>query len=231
MVRPAGIEPATLGFGGQYSIHWATGASSKNNHLAIVSAYNASSRYNHGKVTLSTPSNDKSPMSNEHGSLIKSPKQLIIMVFASFFVPLIIILLLMVYVNSGKRDGGESADAAKSTEQLIKPVAQLNFKDASAPRELQTGEQVYKAVCSSCHATGAAGAPKFGDASAWAPRIAKGYDSLMTSVIKGKGAMPARGGSNPTDISDYELGRAVVYMANSAGGKLPEPKAPAAATK
>lgn len=52
MVRPAGIEPATLGFGGQYSIHWATGASSKNNHLAIVSAYNASSRYNHGKVTL-----------------------------------------------------------------------------------------------------------------------------------------------------------------------------------
>ncbi len=153
------------------------------------------------------------------------------MVFASFFVPLIIILLLMVYVNSGKRDGGESADAAKSTEQLIKPVAQLNFKDASAPRELQTGEQVYKAVCSSCHATGAAGAPKFGDASAWAPRIAKGYDSLMTSVIKGKGAMPARGGSNPTDISDYELGRAVVYMANSAGGKLPEPKAPATATK
>ena len=168
-------------------------------------------------------------MSNEHGSLIKSPKQLIIMVFASFFVPLIIILLLMVYVNSGKRDGGESADAAKSTEQLIKPVAQLNFKDASAPRELQTGEQVYKAVCSSCHATGAAGAPKFGDASAWAPRTAKGYDSLMTSVIKGKGAMPARGGSNPADISDYELGRAVVYMANSAGGKLPEPKAPAAA--
>ena len=86
------------------------------------------------------PSNDKSPMSNEHGSLIKSPKQLIIMVFASFFVPLIIILLLMVYVNSGKRDGGESAEAAKSTEQLIKPVAQLNFQDISAPRELQKGE-------------------------------------------------------------------------------------------
>jgi cytochrome c5 len=166
-------------------------------------------------------------MSNEHGNLIKSPKQLIIMVFASFFVPLIIILLLMVYVNSGKRDGGDAADVAKSTEQLIKPIAQLNFKDASAPRALQTGEQVYKAVCSSCHATGAAGAPKFGDASAWAPRIAKGYDSLMTSVLKGKGAMPARGGANPADVSDYEVGRAVVYMANLAGGKLPEPKAPA----
>jgi cytochrome c5 len=145
------------------------------------------------------------------------------MVFASFFVPLIIILLLMVFVNNGKR--GEST---VTTEQLIKPVAQLNFKEANGPKELQTGEQVYKAVCSSCHATGAAGAPKFGDAGAWAPRIAKGYDALMTSVLKGKGAMPARGGSSPADISDYELGRAVVYMANGSGGKLPEPKAPAA---
>jgi cytochrome c5 len=161
-------------------------------------------------------------MSNEHGNLIKTPKQLIIMVFASFFVPLIIILLLMVFVNNGKR-----GDSSASTEQLIKPVGQLNFKDASAPRELQTGEQVYKAVCASCHASGAAGAPKFGDAGAWSARLGKGYDALLTSVIKGKGAMPARGGASPTDISDYELGRAVVYLANSAGGKFPEPKAPA----
>jgi cytochrome c5 len=161
-------------------------------------------------------------MSNEHGNLIKSPKQLIIMVFASFFVPLIIILLLMVFVNNGKR-----GDSSTTTEQLIKPVAQLNFQGASSgPKEPQTGEQVYKAVCAACHATGAAGAPKFGDAAAWAPRLSKGYDALLTSVIKGKNAMPARGGSNPADISDYELGRAVVYMANASGGKLPEPKAP-----
>ncbi|MFZ4062322.1 MAG: c-type cytochrome [Polynucleobacter sp.] len=163
-------------------------------------------------------------MSNEHGNLIKSPKQLIIMVFASFFVPLIIILLLMVFVNSGQR-----GDNSTTTEQLIKPVAQLNFKDASAPREIQTGEQVYKAVCSSCHASGAAGAPKFGDAGAWAPRLGQGYNGLLSSVLKGKGAMPARGGASPADVSDYELGRAVVYLANSAGGKLVEPKAPAAA--
>ncbi|SNX28828.1 hypothetical protein SAMN06295945_1177 [Polynucleobacter meluiroseus] len=69
-------------------------------------------------------------MSNDHGNLIKSPKQLIIMVFASFFVPLFVILLLMVFVNNGKR--GEHSER---TEMLIKPVAQLNFKDASAPRE------------------------------------------------------------------------------------------------
>jgi hypothetical protein len=61
------------------------------------------------------------------------------MVFASFFVPLIVILLLMVFVNNGKR-----GDSAVSTEQLIKPVGQLNFKDASAPSEPQTGEQVSK---------------------------------------------------------------------------------------
>jgi cytochrome c5 len=162
-------------------------------------------------------------MSNEHGNLIKTPKQLITMVFVSFFVPLIIILLLMVFVNNGKR-----GDSSAMTDELIKPVAQLNFKDASAPRVMQTGEQVYKAVCSSCHASGAAGAPKFGDAGAWASRLGKGYDGLLTSVLKGKGAMPARGGANPTDVSDYELGRAVVYLVNSAGGKLPEPKEPAA---
>ena len=160
-------------------------------------------------------------MSEAHGSLIKSPKQLIIMVFASFFVPLIIILLLMVFVNNGKRE-----DSSQSSDQLIKPVGQLNFKDASAPRVLQTGEQVYKAVCASCHTSGAAGAPKFGDSAAWAARLGKGYDGLLTAVLKGKGAMPARGGASPTDISDYELGRAVVYLANSAGGKLAEPKAP-----
>lgn len=69
-------------------------------------------------------------MSEAHGSLIKSPKQLIIMVFASFFVPLIIILLLMVFVNNGKR-----VDSEASAEQLIKPVAQLNFKDANPPAD------------------------------------------------------------------------------------------------
>ena len=78
-------------------------------------------------------------MSNEHGNLIKSPKQLIIMVFASFFVPLIIILLLMVFVNNGKR-----GDSSTTTEQLIKPVGQLNFKDASAPSEPQAAEKATK---------------------------------------------------------------------------------------
>jgi hypothetical protein len=69
-------------------------------------------------------------MSNEHGNLIKNPKQLIIMVFACFFVPLIIILLLLVFVNNGKR-----GDSSASVEQLIKPVAQLNIEASSPPPE------------------------------------------------------------------------------------------------
>jgi cytochrome c5 len=77
-----------------------------------------------------------------------------------------------------------------------------------------------------CHSVGAAGAPKFGDAAAWAPRIKTGYEALLTSALKGKGNMPAQGGG---DFGEIEIGRAVVYMANQAGGKLDEPKAPAGA--
>ncbi len=91
---------------------------------------------------------------------------------------------------------------------------------------LRTGEQVYQAQCTACHAVGAAGAPKTGDEAAWAPRIKTGYDALLNSVVKGKGAMAAQSGG---EFSDFELGRAVVYMVNKAGGKMDEPKAPASA--
>jgi len=91
---------------------------------------------------------------------------------------------------------------------------------------LKTGEQVYTAQCAACHATGAAGAPKLGDAAAWAPRIKTGYDALLTSALKGKGAMGAQGGG---EMSDLEIARAVVYIANQGGAKFDEPAAPAAA--
>jgi cytochrome c5 len=100
------------------------------------------------------------------------------------------------------------------------------LKDASAVVALRTGEQVYAAQCSACHTAGLAGAPKSGDEAAWAPRLKTGYEALLTSALKGKGAMAAQGGG---EFSDFEIGRAVVYMANKSGGKLDEPKAPAAA--
>ena len=61
----------------------------------------------------------------------------------------------------------------------------------------------------------------------WAPRIAQGYDTLLHTALTGKGAMPARGGTSPDDYSDFEIARAVVYMANNSGGKLAEPAQPA----
>src|SRR5690606_18387794 len=90
----------------------------------------------------------------------------------------------------------------------------------------KSGEEVYKAQCSACHAAGVAGAPKLGDAGAWAARIKTGLQAMTTSALKGKGAMAPQGGG---DFSDTEITRAVVYMANQSGGKFEEPKAAAAA--
>ena len=100
-------------------------------------------------------------------------------------------------------------------------VAQVDIRDANAPRVYKTGEEVYKAVCSACHAAGTAGAPKFGNAADWAPRIARRLTTrCCTTRSTGKGAMPARGGTSPDDYSDFEIARAIVYMANNSGGKL-----------
>ena len=80
--------------------------------------------------------------------------------------------------------------------------------------------------CGACHTAGVAGAPKVGDAGAWAPRLGQGFPALLNSALKGKGAMGPQGGG---DFSDVEIARAVVYMANSSGGKFEEPKVAAAA--
>lgn len=169
--------------------------------------------------------------SHEHGGAhegpIKTPKQLIWTVALSFIVPVIIIIMLVNYVARGdKPAAGSGALTAEAVARRIAPVAQVELKDASDVSAMKTGEQVYQAVCGACHAAGAAGAPKLGDAAAWAPRIKTGYEALLNSALKGKGAMGAQGGG---DYSDYEIARAVVYMANQGGGKLAEPKAPAAA--
>ena len=111
--------------------------------------------------------------------------------------------------------------------QRIQKAGAVEVRDAN--REMKSGEEVFKAQCTACHNAGVAGAPKFGDAAAWAPRIATGYPALLNSALKGKGAMAAQGGGN---LDDVEVGRAVAYMANAGGGKFEEPKAaaPAAAT-
>jgi cytochrome c5 len=72
------------------------------------------------------------------------------------------------------------------------------------------GKAVYDKVCFACHAQSVAGSPRLGDKAAWAPRIKTGMDTLMQSVVKGKGAMPPRGG-NPS-LADAEIRAALEFM-------------------
>jgi cytochrome c5 len=161
----------------------------------------------------------------EHHSPIKTPKQLIVTIVLSFILPVIIIILLVKLVTTGEQVGaGSNTLTPEAIQKRIAPVAKLDLVDASGPKVFKTGVQVYKAACAGCHDAGAAGAPKFADATAWAGPNATGLQSMVASVIKGKGAMPAKGG-NPT-LDDFEIERAVVYMANSAGGKFAEPAEP-----
>lgn len=163
-----------------------------------------------------------------HGVPIKTPGQLIAAIVAGFAVPIVVIVLLAVYVNNTTRTGAGTdslSDAAVAARTA--PVAQVDIRDANAPRVYKTGEEVFKAVCTTCHTAGVAGAPKFGNAGDWAPRIAEGYDTLLHNALNGKGGMPARGGTSPDDYSDFEIARAVVYMANDGGAKFAEPAQPA----
>ena len=164
---------------------------------------------------------------SEHSSFIKTPGQLITVVVLSLLIPILVIALLVSYVNTDKRTGaGTDSMTAEAISARIKPVANFELKDASAPKVLRSGETVYKAQCSACHDAGLAGAPKLGDVAAWAPRIKTGYDALLTSALKGKNAMAAQGGG---EYDDTEIGRAVVYLTNKAGANFAEPQAPAAA--
>ncbi|MYM23034.1 cytochrome c5 family protein [Duganella sp. FT135W] len=168
---------------------------------------------------------------NEHESAIKTPKQLVAAVIGFFAVTIIGIILLVQFVTSTKLTGaGSNSQAPEEVASRIAPVADTGYtlKDANAPKVLQTGEAIYTSTCAACHGAGVAGAPKFGDAGAWGARIAQGYDTVVQHALGGLRAMPAKGG-NP-DLDDVEVARAVVYMANSSGGKFKEPAVPAAPT-
>lgn len=81
-----------------------------------------------------------------------------------------------------------------------------------APKKLP-GQLTYQRFCFSCHASGAAGAPRMGDVAAWAPRIEKGEQALIQSTIQGiPPGMPPRGLC--MQCSDEELAATVQFMLN-----------------
>ncbi len=159
-------------------------------------------------------------MSDAHSeSFIKTPKQLLIVVTLALLVPIAVIVLIVSYVTTGA-EGDKSAMTAESIEQRIRPVAGFELASADAPAAggqaaaATPGKALYDTVCSGCHAAGVAGAPKLGDKAAWAPRIATGINTLVATALKGKGAMPPRGGR--ADASDADIKAVVEYMVGAA---------------
>jgi cytochrome c5 len=168
-----------------------------------------------------------------HQSFIKTPKQLVVVILLAFLVPIIGIILLVQLVLSGARPDPQAL-APEAVERRIQPVARLEFgpPEGVAPKPAAAapvkagavaaagkpgaadGKAVYDKVCVACHQVSVAGSPRLGDKAAWAPRIQTGMDSLLQSVVKGKGAMPPRGG-NPS-LSDAEVRAAVEFMVGQA---------------
>ncbi len=85
----------------------------------------------------------------------------------------------------------------------------------------QSGEQVYQTTCIECHGSGKHNAPRLADKRRWKKLVGEGLDDLIPAALRGQRKMPAKGG-NPS-LSDVEVARAVVYMANAGGRKFSEP--------
>ena len=159
-----------------------------------------------------------------HTGPIKTPKQLLAAALYAFVVPIFLIIGLVMYITSANKPSPGAANPERAISERIQKVGSVEIRDANRP--LKSGEEVYKAQCSACHATGAAGAPKMADAGAWGPRIQTGFDALVQSALKGKNAMAAQGGG---DFSDIEIARAVAFLANAGGASFNAPEPPAAA--
>ena len=167
----------------------------------------------------------------DHQSLIKTPKQLIVVIVLAFLIPVVAIIGIAMYVTGGMKVAATS-DAAVA--ERLKPTGSLVVGEApSQPQAAagtpgvksasgaavktgggaNAGKQLYDTICTACHAAGVLGAPKTGDKAAWAPRIAKGKEALYTSALKGKNTMPPKGGSNAPDA---DVKAAVDYLVSLA---------------
>ncbi len=157
---------------------------------------------------------------DQNSSFIKTPQQLIVVILASFLVPIIGIVLLVQLVI-GHPSADPNAMTPDALAARIQPVGRVEFGPvlSGAPAAAQKvaakagpadGKSVYDKACTACHMVSVAGSPKLGDKAAWAPRIKTGMDALMQSVIKGKNAMPPKAG-NP-GLTDAEIRAAIDFM-------------------
>jgi cytochrome c5 len=177
----------------------------------------------------------------KHASLIKTPRQLVVVVLLAFLIPAIGIVMIASFVTGGlKVDSRSSDQSAAAVAERLKPVGSVVIGEVPAPAAeappagatpavkattggavktaavggAGAGKKLYDTVCTACHAAGIAGAPKTGDKAAWKPRIATGKEALYSSAIKGKNAMPAKGGL--ASAADADVKAAVDYMVSQA---------------
>ena len=150
--------------------------------------------------------------------------------------PIAIVVLLAQYATGGiSVDKNDPALTDESVAKRLKPVGELVLASDLPPVDANLGVNqtalaaiapvaaasgtdkiaaIYTASCAACHISGAAGAPKQGDKAAWAPRLKNGNAALYTSAIKGKNAMPAKGGN--ASLSDDDVKAVVDYMVSQA---------------
>jgi cytochrome c5 len=161
--------------------------------------------------------------------------------FAGLIVALValtVVLFIVAQIVGGKPSKTVEATVdAKAVAERIKPVGEVTvgmgepakvaatnpvmdaiIPSANAAGADDAGKKIYDATCVACHAAGVAGAPKFGDKAAWAPRIAQGMDTLHTHALKGfqgkVGMMPPKGGN--MSLKDDDVKAAVDYMVSHA---------------
>ncbi|HEY9532648.1 MAG TPA: c-type cytochrome [Burkholderiales bacterium] len=164
---------------------------------------------------------------DQHSSFIKTPKQLITVIVLAFLVPVVVIIMLVQLATTGPSTDPNvlNPDAVAAR---IQPVGKLEFgppggqvtqAPAAAPKPgaapagkpaAADGKAVYSQTCVACHQVSVAGSPPLGDKAAWAPRIKQGMDVLMQSVLKGKGAMPPKGGN--AALTEAQVRAAIEFM-------------------
>ena len=118
-----------------------------------------------------------------------------------------LVLLVLLSAGCSEKETTATQEATPAQAPTESPAAD---KPAGTPTASVDGQKIYQTSCQACHATGAAGAPKLGDKDAWAPRIAKGNDALLSSVKNGLKAMPPKG--TCMSCSEDELRAAMEYM-------------------
>jgi cytochrome c5 len=153
------------------------------------------------------------------------------MLVLGILIAIAVVLYVLARVVGRSQDANLQEDPAMkaAVAERIAPVAKIAVagqdnsalapaKPAAAATEDLGGEAVYNMACVACHGAGVAGAPKFGDAAAWKPRLAEGADTLHKHAIEGfqgkAGFMPPKGGR--PDLSDKSIMNAVDYMMNAA---------------